>query len=113
MSKKSFFDTQQDDDEFDKKTILSTELPSSESDELKKQSEKHEFAKFVISTCAGILFILLGVIVFFCNDNLIENPIIVYKDFKVSAKSLTGSLFLFIFGFITIIVGRYKYTIKK
>ena len=109
---KDLFDTKND-AKYDENTSLSVELTEKTEKEIKIKSEKHEFILSLINSIIGWLCIIIGIIIFFSKDSTIENPVISFSIFKISATQLYTSIIFTIIGLIILLIGRYKYKIKK
>ena len=109
---KDFFDTEND-AKYDESTSLSVELTEKTEKEIKIKSENHEFILSLIYSIVGSLCIIIGIIIFFFKDSTIENPVISFSIFKISATHLYISIIFTIIGLIILFMGRYKYKVKK
>ncbi len=112
MSKKSFFNTTEE-TKFNKKTSLSTKIPSSESDEIKKTAMKYELISSLVNRIPGIILTIIGCILIFVKESDINKPKIDLKIIQVSAERLPIGIVFIILGIFLIIKGDYIFKITK
>ena len=112
MSKKSFFNTEEE-TKFDEKTSLTTELPASESDEIKRTAMKFELISSLVNRIPGIILTIIGCILIFVKESDINKPKIDLKIIQVSAERLPIGIVFIILGIFLIIKGDYIFKITK